>query len=272
MPLTLRPVTIWRLPFHGLRKENSFCAAIAAKGRACAACLQLQEKLTQDARNQPATRACVYGLCETAVPVKLGDQTIGFLQTGQVLRQRPTEASFQVAVAQAVRRGVTIDDESTRRAYFATPVLTPKRLHAATSLLTLFADHLAMKGNQLAVQSAHVESPIIAQARQYIAAHYAENLSLGRVSQHVNTSRFYFCKLFCQATGLSFTEFVSRIRVEKARRLLLNRHLRVSEIAFTAGFKSLGHFARMFRKIVGQSPSDYRGALPGAVPRRAGRA
>lgn len=129
-----------------------------------------------------------------------------------------------------------------------------------------------MKGNQLAVQSAHVESPIIAQARQYIAAHYAENLSLGRVSQHVNTSRFYFCKLFRQATGLSFTEFVSRIRVEKAKRLLLNRHLRVSEIAFTAGFKSLGHFARMFRKIVGQSPSDYRGALPGAVPRRAGRA
>lgn len=261
MPLTLRPVNTWQLPFRGLRKENLFCALIAAKSRTCAACLQLQEKLTQAAQGEPATRTCAYGLCETAVPVKLGDETIGFLQTGQRLRQIPTEGAFQLAIAQAARRGVDIDDEPTRLAYFATPVISAKRLNAATSLLAIFADHLAMKGNQLAVQTANVESPIIAQARQFIDEHYAESLSLGRVSQNVNTSRFYFCKLFRKATGLSFTEFVSRTRIEKAKTMLLNRNLRVSEIAFAAGFQSLSHFARMFKRIVGRSPSDYRGAL-----------
>jgi AraC-like DNA-binding protein len=265
MPLTLRPVETLRLPFHGMSNENPFCAVIAEKSRTCAACLQLQEKLTQDAMDKPATRTCVYGLCESAVPVKLGAQTVGFLQTGQVIRQIPTDASFQRAVEHASNRGIDINNEQTKLAYFKTPVVSQKKLDAASGLLVIFADHLSMKSNQLVVQTANVELPIIAKAKQFISEHYTENLSLGRVSSTVNTSRFYFCKQFRKATGQSFTEFVSRTRVEKAKNLLLNPHMRVSEIAFAAGFQSLGHFARMFKRIAGQSPTDYRGKLPAAV-------
>lgn len=265
MPLTLRPVKAWQLPFQGQRKENAFCALMAEKGRTCAACLQLQEKLTQDAMNKPASRTCAYGLCESAVPVKLGPQTIGFLQTGQVLRQPPTEASFQRAVKQAASCGVDIANEQTKQAYFKTPVSSQKKIEATAGLLAIFADHLAMKSNQLVVQAANAESPIIARAKQYIGEHYTENLSLGQVSSTVNTSRFYFCKQFRKSTGQSFTEFISRTRVEKAKSLLLNPNLRISEIAFAAGFQSLGHFARMFKRIVGQSPSDYRDTLPSTI-------
>jgi len=55
---------------------------------------------------------------------------------------------------------------------------------------------------------------------------------------------------------------VSRLRVEQAKNLLLNPHLRVSEIAYEIGFQSLTHFNRVFKKIVGQSPSEYRRQLP----------
>ena len=51
------------------------------------------------------------------------------------------------------------------------------------------------------------------------------------VAKAVNMSTFYFCKMFKKATGLNFTDYVSRVRVEKARNLLLNRNLRISEIA-----------------------------------------
>ena len=265
MPMTLRSVEAWRLPFHGKRRENAFCAVMAEKSQTCAACLQLQEELTQDARNEPATRMCVYGLCETAVPVKLGQQTIGFLQTGQVLRQNPTEASFQRAVDQARKLGVDIDNERTKRTYFKTPVAARRKLESVSNLLVIFADHLAMKSNQLAVQKANAEPPIIARARQFIREHYTEDLSLGQISRAVNTSRFYFCKLFRKATGLSFIEFVSRTRIEKAKNLLLNPNLRISEIAFAIGFQSLTHFNRVFKRIVGQSPTKYRGKLPAAT-------
>lgn len=265
LPLALRPVESWQLPFHGQRKENAFCALMAAKGRTCAACLQLQEKLTQDARNGPATRTCAYGLCEIAVPVKVGPQTIGFLQTGQVMRQPPTEASFQRAVEQAASSGVDIANEPTKQAYFKTRVSSQKKIEATTGLLVIFADHLAMKSNQLVVQTMNEEPPSIARARQFIGEHYTEELSLDQVSSNVNTSRFYFCKQFRKATGLSFTEFVSRTRVEKAKKLLLNPNLRISEVAFAVGFQSISNFNRMFKRIVGRSPTYDRDQLTAVI-------
>ena len=54
------------------------------------------------------------------------------------------------------------------------------------------------------------------------------------------------------------------MRIEKAKNLLLNPNLRISEIAYEVGFQSLTHFNRVFKKLVGQSPTDYRAQLPAA--------
>ncbi len=264
MPLALRPAGAWQLPFHGLHHENPFCARIAERSHTCAACLRLQQTLTQDARHGPVTRSCVFGLCETAVPVKLGPETIGFLQTGQVLRKPPTAASYQRAVVEAAKLGVDIANEPMQRSYFETPVVPQRKLDAAASLLAIFADQLELISNQLVVQAANDDPPFIVRAKLFIRDHHAEDLSLRQVASHVNTSRFYFCKRFRKVTGLSFTQFVTRTRIEKAKNLLLNPNLRISEIAFAVGFQSLTHFNRMFKKIAGQSPSDDRDRLPAA--------
>src|SRR5436189_5479105 len=143
LPVTLRPVETWQLPLHGRRAENSFCAMMSEKSRTCAACLQMQEKLAQSAAAGPCTMTCSYGLCEVAVPVKLGPQTIGFLQTGQVLRQKPTATSFDRAVAKANELGVDINSPPAKKAYFATPVVSQKKLDSVTMLLSIFAEHLS---------------------------------------------------------------------------------------------------------------------------------
>ncbi len=79
----------------------------------------------------------------------------------------------------------------------------------------------------------------------------------------VNTSTFYFCKMFKKATGITFTDYLSRVRIEKAKNLLLNPNMRISEIAYAVGFQSLTHFNRMFHKLAGRSPTEYRETLPG---------
>jgi hypothetical protein len=117
VPVTLRPVTTWQLPFHDKDVGNAFCAVMAANSQTCAACLRSQQKLTEAAMDQPATRTCAYGLCETAVPVKLGPQTIGFLQTGHMMRRKPTRTSFQHAVDHAANLGVDIGNAQARRAF-----------------------------------------------------------------------------------------------------------------------------------------------------------
>src|ERR1043165_422916 len=79
LPVALRSVDSWQLPHHRQRTENPFCALMAGRSSACAACLQTQQKLAETARTCPQTVTCAVGLSDTAVPVRNGDQLIGFL-------------------------------------------------------------------------------------------------------------------------------------------------------------------------------------------------
>jgi transcriptional regulator GlxA family with amidase domain len=64
--------------------------------------------------------------------------------------------------------------------------------------------------------------------------------------------------MFKKSTGLTFTDYLSRVRVEKAKDLLMNPRLRVSDIAYMAGFQSLTHFNRLFRRLTGECPTCFR--------------
>src|SRR5215469_17212581 len=105
LAVALRPVESWQLPLHGKRHENPFCQMIAQKSRACAACLQVSESLAQSGAREPQTMTCPVGMCDTAVPVKLGDRLIGFLQTGQVFRKKPSQAQFERAAELVTKWG-----------------------------------------------------------------------------------------------------------------------------------------------------------------------
>jgi YesN/AraC family two-component response regulator len=198
------------------------------------------------------------GLCDTAVPVRLGDQLVGFLHTGQVFKKRPTEAQFRKVVALAREWGIQNEENEMKEAFFASRVLSQREHDAVVKLLEIFATHLSELSNQIVVQLNNAEPPMITRAKEFIKQNHAEDLSLGHVAKAVNTSTFYFCKMFKKGTGLNFTEYVSRVRIENAKNLLLNPNLRISEIAYQVGFQSLTHFNRVFKKVVGESPTNYR--------------
>jgi AraC-like DNA-binding protein/ligand-binding sensor protein len=261
LPVTLRPVDSWKLPHRGRKNENPFCALMSRKSSSCAACLRAHEQLSQGAHEEPKTVTCFSGMSDTAVPVRAGAGVVGYLQTGQVFKKKPVAAQFRRTAQQLEKWGINPEEPGLRDAYFATKVLGPKKHDAVVTLLRLFAQHLSSVSNQLLLQQENAEPPMITRARDYIAKNQGNALSLNEVARAVNTSRFYFCKMLKKATGLNFTDYVSRLRVEKAKNLLLNPNLRVSEIAFEIGFQSLTHFNRVFRNIVGQSPTDYRSGI-----------
>lgn len=261
LPIALQPVETWQLPHHGKRNENDFCALISKKSRACAACLQVQERLCEKAAHGADTVVCPVGLCDTAVPVRMSDRLVGFLQVGQVFRKKPTEAQFRKVEQLSAKWGVDVPRETLRKAYFSGKVVSPKEHDSVVKLLTIFAQHLAMLSNQVFIQQENSEPPVITKARAYIHEHQTEEIKLGQVAKAVNMSSYYFCKMFKKVTGINFTDYVARIRIEKSKNLLLNPNLRVSEIAFEVGFQSLTHFNRVFKKILGQSPTEYRAQL-----------
>ncbi|MDD5200496.1 MAG: helix-turn-helix domain-containing protein [Terrimicrobiaceae bacterium] len=257
LPVSLTPIGSWKMPHAGKKSANDFCETMAAKSRSCSACMGTQEKLTKESDGSPRTERCEMGMFDSAVPVKVGDALIGFLQTGQVFCKKPTAAQFSRVAKKLSSWGVPVDARL-EEAYFNTRVMTPAQYQSMVQLLTIFAQHLSMVTNQVLVQQDNAELPMITRAKAFIKGNQAEDLSLGQVAKAVNTSTFYFCKMFKKATGLNFTEYLSRVRIEKAKNLLLNPNLRVSEIAFEVGFQSLTHFNRVFKKIAGQSPTEYR--------------
>ena len=107
--------------------------------------------------------------------------------------------------------------------------------------------------------SRHRAEPVaIWKARKYIEAHADEELSLTQVAKVVNMNANYLSEKFKQVTGTNFVEYVARTRFANACDLLRKSNLRISEIAFAAGFQSLSQFNRIFKRFSGKSPTQYR--------------
>jgi AraC-like DNA-binding protein len=105
-------------------------------------------------------------------------------------------------------------------------------------------------------------------ARKFIHEHSDEELSLTKISKFVNISANHLSDRFKEVTGVNFVDYIARGRTEKARELVQNSNLRISEIAFAVGFQSLSQFNRVFKKLTGKSPGAYRAARAKRTTRR----
>jgi AraC-like DNA-binding protein len=105
-------------------------------------------------------------------------------------------------------------------------------------------------------------------ARRFIEEHSAEELSLSKVAKAAHISANHLSEKFKEVTGIKFVDYVACTRFEKALDFLENTNLRISEIAFAVGFQSLSQFNRVFKRLAGQSPTEFRAAAQGPRPRQ----
>ena len=115
--------------------------------------------------------------------------------------------------------------------------------------------------NQAPAQQRSAEPPLFTLTKQYIKDQYPENLSLPRVAAAPCADAFHLGELVVRTTGMDFSDYVTSIRVEKAKNLLLNPNYNFSEIASELGFDSLGQFNEAFIRVVGEPPHSYRARL-----------
>jgi AraC-like DNA-binding protein len=95
-------------------------------------------------------------------------------------------------------------------------------------------------------------------ARDYLAAQFNERVSLTDAAASAGLSPFYFHRLFADAFQETPHEFVTRLRMDHAKKLLLAGNHSVTEICFDAGYESLGSFSTRFRSVTGLSPAAFR--------------
>jgi AraC-like DNA-binding protein len=95
-------------------------------------------------------------------------------------------------------------------------------------------------------------------AVDYIFAHYARDLPLEEVAEHLGMKPTYFSRVFKQATGRCFIEFVNRLRISKSCELLADGDKPVTDVCFESGFNNISNFNRRFQQLKGMTPSHYR--------------
>ncbi len=230
VPLVLRPVEPALLQNVGPGRKKWRCAVLGQPNCKCKSCARGFETIAAAIPSSEGLIKCTCGCCGEAVPVRSGKDLVALLQAG------PRSGSN----------------------------LLPQKYGAALKLLGIFAEQLGGLGNQMIVQEQSGEPPVISRAKEFILQHHSEDISSGRVAKELHLSRFYFCTMFKRSTGVTVTEYLTRVRIERVKELLLNPNLRISEIAFQTGFQSLTHFNRVFLKLTGQSPTEYRVRLRGS--------
>jgi AraC family transcriptional regulator len=94
--------------------------------------------------------------------------------------------------------------------------------------------------------------------KEFVIAKMEDQLTLAEMAQSVNLSPAHFSRMFRKSTGETPHEFVLRQRVERAKQMLREADMRVLDVTVACGFKTQQHFARVFRRICGGSPTEYR--------------
>ncbi|GAA0405994.1 response regulator [Paenibacillus motobuensis] len=99
---------------------------------------------------------------------------------------------------------------------------------------------------------------IIHDIAKYLEQHYSEEISLQDISSRFFLSREYISRKFKQEFGVTVLDYLSSIRIEKAKLLLMNPHLRIIQVAEMVGYHDEKYFSKVFKKLEGRTPNDYR--------------
>ena len=242
------------------RSQLEFCRLMSQSKAGCAGCLEVQRELQRrlDRKLTPQQIRCFAGLTEFAVPVLIAGEHVATLIGGRFRERALTRSRTRELARQLGKSGVVDDWRQTERAYLRVGVVPAKRVRGALELLTILANQLTEACLRvLGDQSGNDPLPVT-RAKDFVYANAAEGVSLRDAAEHAHLSRHYFCKVFKRSTGMTFTDFVGRVRVDMAHRLLRDPSVRISEAAFQAGFQSISQFNRVFRRVTGLSPTKSR--------------
>ena len=100
---------------------------------------------------------------------------------------------------------------------------------------------------------------LITKAKKYIMEHYLREIGLNEVASELNISPGYFSTIFKQYTGTCFTDYVTEIKIDQAKKLLRESEHKIYEISEMLGYQNAYYFSKVFKKVTGMTPSEFSG-------------
>ena len=124
-----------------------------------------------------------------------------------------------------------------------------------------FTDKIAEACRNIQSKRSEKSGSVIGEAMRYIRENYNRDISLDEVSREVNISPYYFSKLFKDSTEQNFIEYLTKIRIEKAKEFLVKPDISIKEAGIRSGYTDPNYFSRIFKRYEGVTPSEFRERL-----------
>lgn len=244
----------------GGNPSQGLCARVQECGPGAVLCARFRQGLFHNATQAAATGTCDAGLCEVAVPLKVGGTTAGYLVFGG-FRPGPAEAKqWRRARHLLAKAGVAVEEAEVRR-HMEQAHEVPERtaaayIHFIEMAVRAMAERFTL---QMASDGEGVPA-VVTRACAFIRREaLGKDIGLAEVARHCGVSEGHLSRVFHRSTGFAFREYVARFRAGHARELLRNPTRSVTDAAFASGFQSLSQFHRVFRKVYGAPPRHFRG-------------
>ena len=233
----------------------------------------LYERVHQMFLNRSETAdEVIHHLVELLTTPEMRDQLIGeFTGAFSAIESRP---SFSIASVQRFCTELLVEMDSPiqdmnlpdypRHALLSEALMDVLSAKNPQDIRTYMVDYLRRVLDKLQlVDESQQAGELIDRVKDYIAVHYAENLTLAVLSEIFYVCPAYLSRLFKKKTSINFVDYLTALRMEKAKELLENPSLKVYNIAEMVGYENPRYFSRLFKEAAGCSPQEYRNSLNG---------
>jgi AraC-like DNA-binding protein len=235
------------------------CAAIHASAAGSAMCARARHALLSSAADHSSCMLCDAGLNEVVVPLNISGIRAGYFMFGGTAPQPANPQAVHKARHLLRKNGLDVSECELESLLRQTPVVSKEALDACKRLAQLAAKQIALKiTDQLVDPEAKMPLPVTKACGFIRARALTDDINLTDVARHCGVSEGHLSRMFHHATGLTFREYVTQVRMEHAKALLTRTGKTITEIAYESGFQSLSQFHRVFRKINGKTAGEMR--------------
>ncbi len=283
--------------FYPEQERNKFCRIIQSTDEGVRRCFESDSRAVKEAskKQEPEVYICHAGLVNVAMSLKVEGRQIGSVIAGQLLSKSQSDNHFK-EIKQRVK-GLGLNMAELKKAYLKVKVFPQERLNLAIKLISLISSYIierelsyTLEKRLLREQKKLVEEVreeerlrtelrrampflnldnlssdskmrskrIVKAAKEFIEANYNKQINLDMISQAAFLSPNYFSSFFKENTGYNVSEYLIKVRVEKAKELLKDFKLTVNEISRMVGYEDSNYFNQLFKKVEGIPPGEYR--------------
>lgn len=234
-------------------RHSRFCRELRSDNRALAMCKECDYNACMKAKRtkQRYIYRCHAGLTEAVAPIIVDEKIVGYIMLGQILQVDDQEKAWEKI--ELYIKKFDLDYDRVKKLYFKKRNYSYDKIVSVSKIMEACAAYLLLY--KMIVFN---EDSSAKRLDEYIQKNIFKELNVDKICNDLGISRVKLYAISERTYGMGIAEYIRKIRVDSAQKMLIKTDEKISDVAEKCGFYDYNYFTKVFRKYVGLTPRDYR--------------